>query len=127
MKPSTTPNRALLVALLFAGTAGIARAQSDAPISLELADAHSLSAMTGEIIQTIEDFEAEQDAKCYATASRLENFIYGTPLSDDARFLKIDLQKAVIASVWRQASTVAAQRGVRDGRSTLPERPDLLC
>jgi len=60
--------------------------------------------MTGKIINTIKDFEATKDAKCYATATRMENFIYGTPLSDEARFAKIDLQKAAISYVWTQAS-----------------------
>ena len=66
--------------------------------------------MTTEIIDTIEDFESTRDAKCYATATRLENFIYGTPLSDDARFLKIDLQKQIILRIWQQASSAARAR-----------------
>ena len=68
------------------------------------------SNMTTNIIETIEDFEAQKDAKCFATATRLENFIYGTPLSDDARFVKIDLQKALILSAWQEASRRAAER-----------------
>ncbi len=68
------------------------------------------SNMTTNIIETIEDFEAQKDAKCFATATRLENFIYGTPLSDEARFVKIDLQKALILSAWQEASRRAAER-----------------
>ncbi|MCZ6696340.1 MAG: hypothetical protein O7A63_07365, partial [Acidobacteria bacterium] len=73
--------------------------------------------MTREIIDTIEDFESQRDAKCYATATRLENFIFGTPLSEETRFLKIDLQKTIIDRVWRQASDRAAGRGA--GQVTL--------
>ena len=60
-----------------------------------------------QIIQCIQDFESQNDAKCYATATRLENFIYGTPLTDEARFLKIKLQKRVIKALWLEASKIA--------------------
>ncbi len=75
-----------------------------APVTAQDAKPGSEAAVTGEIIDTIKDFEARKDAKCYATATRMENYIYGTPLSDEARFAKIDLQKAVISHVWTQAS-----------------------
>ncbi len=66
------------------------------------------------IVGTIENFESLKDAKCYATANRLENFIYGTPLSEDARFEKIDLQKALISSIWSQASDEANRQGRKE-------------
>ena len=72
----------------------------------------SSASMATEIIETIEDFEAQKDAKCFATATRLENFIYGTPLSDEARFTKIDLQKALIRQVWQVASESASAQGL---------------
>ncbi|CAA0094994.1 Uncharacterised protein [BD1-7 clade bacterium] len=61
------------------------------------------------ILQSIGELEGESDPKCYATASRLEDFIYGTPLNDGARFAKIDYQKALVEGLWREAS-IAAQR-----------------
>src|SRR6185436_19123192 len=43
------------------------------------------------IIKEIGELESVRDPKCYATASRLEDFIYGTPLEPEARFQKIAL------------------------------------
>jgi hypothetical protein len=60
------------------------------------------------IIQEIGELEAVRDPKCYATASRLEDFIYGTPLEAEARFEKIALQKAFIRALWENASAKAA-------------------
>jgi hypothetical protein len=59
------------------------------------------------IIQEIGELEAVRDPKCYATASRLEDFIYGTPLEAEARFEKIALQKAFIRALWTKASAAA--------------------
>ena len=56
------------------------------------------------IIEEIGELEGVRDPKCYATASRLEDFIYGTPLESEARFEKIALQKAWIRGVWAKAS-----------------------
>ena len=56
------------------------------------------------IIDEIGELEGVRDPKCYATASRLEDFIYGTPLESEARFEKIALQKAYIRDVWTRAS-----------------------
>ena len=56
------------------------------------------------IIEEIGELEGVRDPKCYATASRLEDFIYGTPLESEARFEKIALQKAWIRAVWAKAS-----------------------
>ncbi|HWW60911.1 MAG TPA: FG-GAP-like repeat-containing protein, partial [Thermoanaerobaculia bacterium] len=42
-----------------------------------------------------------------ATATRLENFMYGTPLSHEGREKKVDLQKQLILSVWSEASKSA--------------------
>ncbi|HEV7768641.1 MAG TPA: CRTAC1 family protein [Thermoanaerobaculia bacterium] len=60
------------------------------------------------IINEIGELESVRDPKCYATASRLEDFIYGTPLESEARFEKIALQKAFIRSLWQKASVAAA-------------------
>src|SRR6185503_13552786 len=56
------------------------------------------------IIEEIGELEGIRDPKCYATASRLEDFIYGTPLESEARFEKIALQKAYIRDIWTKAS-----------------------
>lgn len=65
----------------------------------------------GSILGAIEDLESERDAKCQATATRLENFVSGTPLDDAARFEKIHLQKALIRSIWEAASREASNAG----------------
>jgi hypothetical protein len=63
------------------------------------------------IINEIGELESVRDPKCYATASRLEDFIYGTPLEADARFQKIAVQKAFIRPLWQKASAAATNAG----------------
>ncbi|MCC2606109.1 CRTAC1 family protein [Planctobacterium marinum] len=63
------------------------------------------------IIGHIEELENVRDPKCYATASRLENFIYGTPLSNEARFKKNLLQKEWLKDAWQAASKSAKIAG----------------
>src|SRR5690349_21275641 len=72
--------------------------------------AASLAAQVPTIVKEIGDLEAVRDPKCYATASRLEDFIYGTPLESEARFRKIALQKALIRDAWIQATAASAGR-----------------
>ncbi len=66
-----------------------------------------------EILAGIQALEGDRDPKCYATASRLEDFMYGTPLSDSARHQKNSLQKQLAELVWRRADvssqTISAQ------------------
>ena len=40
------------------------------------------------IVNSIIKLESTSDAKCHSTACRLEDFMYGTPLSDDARNMR---------------------------------------
>jgi len=47
-------------------------------------------------VNAIEKLENQRDPKCDATATRLENFMYGTPLSVDGREKKVELQKRLI-------------------------------
>src|SRR6185369_3035244 len=54
----------------------------------------------------------QRDPKCDATANRLENFMYGTPLSVDAREKKIELQKRLILDVWKEASEQARAKSL---------------
>jgi hypothetical protein len=61
------------------------------------------------IIEEIGELEGVRDPKCYATASRLEDFIYGTPLESEARFEKIALQKAWIRAAWAKASSAGVK------------------
>lgn len=60
-----------------------------------------------EIVNEIKVLESEKDPKCYATASRLEDFMFGTPLSHNARFKKNMLQKKWVRTIWSDASNLA--------------------
>lgn len=63
------------------------------------------------IINEIEKHEGDHEPKCYATASRLEDFMFGTPLSNEARFNKNKLQKQWVEQVWQSASVLAGKQG----------------
>ena len=80
----------------------------------EAASAYPDSALR-EIVGAIRTLESENDAKCQATATRLENLMFGIPLTEEARFEKIRLQKALVLDVWRRASAVARE----DDRSSV--------
>lgn len=64
------------------------------------------------VISHIEALESVRDPKCYATASRLEDFIYGTPLENEARFTKNLLQKEWLTHFWLKASEEANLSGL---------------
>ncbi len=70
-----------------------------------------LVAQVPAIIKKIDDLESVRDPKCYATANRLEDFIYGTPLEFEARAAKIALQKQFIRGLWIKASDAATAAG----------------
>ena len=59
-----------------------------------------------DIIDKIYDLEKERDPKCYATANRLEDFMYGTPLEVEARNLKIVIQKELIYYLKEKGSAL---------------------
>ena len=59
------------------------------------------------ILGQTELLESNRDPKCEATAARLEDFIYGTPLTQEARFRKHDLQVNLVSLLWSKASAAA--------------------
>jgi hypothetical protein len=63
-----------------------------------------------EIIDKIYQLEKNKDAKCYATANRLEDFMYGTPLTEDARNAKIEIQKKIVFYFKEKGSEIARQQ-----------------
>lgn len=95
--------RRVVFSLLLSSSPGIA-----------LADAQPAPNPLNELISEIQKLENKSDPKCYATSSRLEDFMYGTPLSSDARFKKIELQKSLILDIWRQASSQASENGKQE-------------
>lgn len=76
-------------------------------VALALA-AVAATAQVPTIVNEIGNLENVRDPKCYATAGRLEDFIYGTPLETAARFEKIALQKQLIRDLWMKATAAAA-------------------
>ncbi|MCJ8269858.1 MAG: VCBS repeat-containing protein, partial [Psychrosphaera sp.] len=63
-----------------------------------------------QILAQIEKLEGGNEPKCYATATRLEDFMFGTPLTDNARFHKNNLQKQRIVAAWSRASQLAKKQ-----------------
>lgn len=59
------------------------------------------------IIDNIQLLESNKDPKCHATASRLEDFMYGTPLSPYARDKRVDLQKKLVLFIWDKCTKIA--------------------
>jgi hypothetical protein len=117
--PTTTLMRALLAALgiavLFPGDSSrIARADESEHLSSASSDP-AFSAVGGfstdPILSAIVDLESDHDAKCHSSASRFEDFLYGTPLSTEARDTNVELQKRLVRRLWSGASVLAAQRG----------------
>ncbi|MCF8368570.1 MAG: CRTAC1 family protein [Bacteroidales bacterium] len=66
---------------------------------------------TSDIINKIYQLEKNRDPKCYATANRLEDFMYGTPLNEDARNLKIEIQKEIIYYLKEKGTENAKKSG----------------
>jgi len=72
--------------LFFASYSIIAQSASNPTVAVKKTSLY-------DILQEIQLLENKNDPKCYAAASRLENFMFGTPLTHDARFNKNNLQK----------------------------------
>ncbi len=63
------------------------------------------------ILSAIETLESESNAKCHSSASRFEDFIYGTPLTDEGRWANVDLQKRWVQRIWVEAAEAASRAG----------------
>ena len=59
------------------------------------------------VLQSIGLLEERRDPKCHATATRLESLIYGTELSEQARYQKNELQKHFIKILWADAAELS--------------------
>src|SRR4051812_10431811 len=91
-------------------------------VAFSVSFAWSAVAQVPTIIKEIDQLESQRDPKCYATANRLEDFIYGTSLDFDARAEKIALQKRLIRDLWLKATDAAkgkSQIGVDELRPVL--------
>lgn len=67
-------------------------------------ETRTTSTSTTNIICEIQKLESNRDPKCHATATRLENFMYGTKLTAETRFLKVKLQKKLLLHLWENVS-----------------------
>jgi hypothetical protein len=74
---------------------------------IPIAVSHPLIEELTTTVNCIAVLEGKRDPKCYATASRLENFITGTPLSHEAQNLKAALQKDLVNGIWKLADESA--------------------
>ncbi|MFT6809285.1 MAG: hypothetical protein ACJA01_002521 [Saprospiraceae bacterium] len=83
-------NFALYIVLIFLSQAVYAQDADSGPYKV--------------IIESIESLESTKDPKCHATAGRLEDFMFGTPLNDEAREYRIKIQKDIIRYIWLKAS-----------------------
>ncbi len=63
------------------------------------------------ILSAIERLESQKDAKCYSAASRFEDFLFGTPLSAQARLAHDEEKKLVARRLWTAASRSASKAG----------------
>ena len=68
--------------------------------------ANETSVALSNILTEINRLESNNDPKCYATAARLEDFMFGTPLTDEARFNKNNLQKKLALYIWHAANNL---------------------
>ena len=91
---------------LTATLAALLLTEAQAELIPSLNDALGLK----ETISVIQGLESQRDPKCAATASRLEDFMFGTPLTDGARNYQIERQKHLIRSIWLAANELASSR-----------------
>ena len=61
------------------------------------------------ILSAIERLESQNDAKCHSTASRFEDFLFGTPLSAQARLAHEDTKRRIARQLWTAASQRARE------------------
>jgi hypothetical protein len=72
----------------------------------------SLAADRDPVLEAIETLESRHDARCHSTASRFEDFLFGTPLSTEARHAHVDLQKRLALEIWTRAATTPSGSAV---------------
>jgi len=78
------------------------------------------AAASTSVVSAIEALESEHDAKCHSTASRFQDFLFGTPLSTEARLADADLKKQIARQLWTEASRAATAAGQQQvGRQPL--------
>ncbi len=76
------------------------------------------------LINQMRTLEGNRDPKCHATANRLVDFIYGTPLDGESRILNNELQKSFLRLVWTLSEPAKKASGEESGGGAVitPER-----
>ena len=80
---------------------------------------------TAPLLQALIDLESNNDAKCHSTACRFENYLFGTPLDDDARSKRFELQKELAHWLWAaSAADALSKKEVRISADRIAKRVD---
>jgi len=74
-------------------------------------DEAALAPSTDPVLTAIESLESRRDAKCHSSANRFEDFLFGTPLSAEAREVHEEAKQRVARRLWSAASASAAAAG----------------
>ena len=105
---NTHPLYAVIVTLVVTMGAIVwsmfSRSADDAKESVAATERELMETLPTNTLLAIRNLESGSDPKCHSTACRLENFVFGTPLSDEARDEKVVLQKELIRQIWSDGS-----------------------
>jgi hypothetical protein len=87
-----------------------------------------LAASPDPVLDAIERLESDHDAKCHSSANRFEDFLYGTPLSTQARHANVVMQKQLARRLWAGASAAASREGTAtvEPRHLRPEQDAIV-
>lgn len=107
----------LALFLFFVFIVGVNGKANSEPVSVPKVGESTTAAPSPlqEIIDVITGMEMKSDAKCLATANRLEDIMYGTPLSNAARYKKVWFQKKLIRHIF----ILATDNASKDKRDTI--------
>jgi len=105
-KRSLHINYPRVIVLFLCLMSAVSNAANNSSVDSSSTDSSSVD----DIVNEIKQLEKLRDPKCYATASRLEDFMFGTPLSDEARFRKNLLQKVWAKNIWKNATKIAVTK-----------------
>ena len=74
---------------------------------------------TRTVLDAIGKLESKSDPKCHATASRLENFLYGTPVGLEARLLKNELITGFVGELLQEKTPGRFETGSGENGDTV--------
>ncbi|TFG95387.1 MAG: hypothetical protein E4H11_05130, partial [Myxococcales bacterium] len=98
---------AVAFGLLWGGTGSVPEATGSSPP----AASSQGEPLASPLLEALERLESVHDAKCHSSASRFEDFLYGTPLGEAAQIANVEQQKRVARRLWSGASRAALAAG----------------